>query len=138
MIYHCKHCGKAMKQNNMQGYCQACYKYFITKGKQLHEPYDGKPIRYDADGDAICPICGMAYRKLGGHLRGAHNLRAADVYRKYGINPKNAKASNISYRIKMKAIQDPKTISINLIERGKKTRIQPGEKFRIKSKLQGN
>ena len=46
---HCKFCGKEAP-NNMQGYCQACYKYFILQGKELHEPYEDNHIHY-ADND---------------------------------------------------------------------------------------
>ena len=63
-----------------------------------------------------------------------HHFKAEMVYRTMGINPRKAKASSITYRTRMRVVQDPKTISINLIEKGKKTRIQPGEKFRLKRK----
>ena len=130
---HCKFCGKEAP-NNMQGYCQACYRYFIIQGKELHEPYKDNHIYYADNGNAICPECGKEFGKLGGHLRMQHHFKAEMVYRTMGINPRKAKASSITYRTRMRVVQDPKTISINLIEKGKKTRIQPGEKFRLKRK----
>lgn len=123
----CKFCGRPAP-DNMQGFCQACYRYFIIEKKKLYSIYSG-PIQYNEDGDAICPICGMAYRKLGGHLKQKHGVTAAEQYRIWGLNPRTVKASNAAYRLHMKNVQDPKTISENLIKKGINTRIKPGQVF---------
>lgn len=99
-------------------------------GKELHEPYNDGTIHYAENGNAICPICGKEFRKLGGHLRYFHKCSAAETYRLCGINPRRARASNVEYRVHMKKVQDPKTITVNLVAKGWATRIKPGEKFR--------
>lgn len=117
----CKFCGSPAP-SNLQGYCQPCYKYFVMDKKKIYPlPRHGE-ITYNEDGDAICPECGKAFCKLGGHIRYAHHMTTADFFKKHGWHVRKTKASNIEYRKKMKDIQDPKTISVNLIEKGKSTR----------------
>lgn len=135
----CKFCGKPAP-NNMQGYCQACYHYFVVKKLPLHTPYNDGTIHYADNGDAICPICGKQYRKLGGHLVQQHGILAAKAYANVGVNPRKARASNVAYRVHMNRVQDPKTISVNLVEKGTNTRFNGvnGNKKRFEKKCDTN
>ena len=122
----CKFCGREAP-SNMRGYCQACYKYFITQGKDVYPlPSVGK-IEYTESGDCICHICGKAYRKLGDHVTQAHEMTAREYFKKFKINCSHANASNITYRTHMRDIQKPYTISDNLLEKGKATRFKKGQ-----------
>lgn len=72
------------------------------------------------EGNVVCPICGKAYRKLGGHLAQTHNITTKEAYPKFGWY-RNVKASNAEYRNHMRQIQQPKTLD-NITIRGKRTR----------------
>lgn len=120
----CKFCGNPAP-DNMQGYCQVCYKYFVTEGKDVYPiPQDGT-VEYAPNGDCICHECGKAFRKLGQHVYYAHNMTSKQYAAKHGLKLRGSgkiRLSNEGYSIHMKNVQDPKTISINLIENGKETR----------------
>src|SRR5574344_276038 len=61
----CKFCGGA-GDKRYRGYCQSCYRYFITENKKLYPLYDpAKGPQYAPNGDCICPLCGKAFTKLG-------------------------------------------------------------------------
>ena len=64
----CKCCGKEITRNRYSGYCQACYRYFVIEGKRLYDTPEIGKVVYAENGDAICHICGKAFRKLGGHI----------------------------------------------------------------------
>ena len=99
----CINCGKQIDRS-YQGFCQSCYHYFKIQNKKLYYTYKG-PLQYNEEGDAICPDCGMAYRKLGGHIRYAHNMTADKFYKLHGWVSRKVKASNKAYRLHMKNIQ---------------------------------
>ncbi len=121
---NCKFCGKAAPAN-MQGYCQVCYHYFIMEGKDVYPlPKDGE-IKNAPNGDCICHECGKAFSKLGQHVYYAHNMTSVEYAHKHGLKlrgPGFVRLSNPGYSAKMHDIQDPKTIKINLVEKGKPTR----------------
>lgn len=117
----CKFCGDTILVNNMQGYCQKCYKYFIMDNKKIYNIPEYGHIAVTENGDIVCPLCGKAFRKLGQHLYLSHKLLAQDAFVQFGW-PKNVKASNAEYRYHMKDVQHKKCVDINLIERGKNTR----------------
>lgn len=117
----CKFCGN-LGSTSYQGFCQACYKYFITDGKKLYPVPNPGEITYAPNGDVVCPECGKAFRKLGGHLYQAHHLTCDEAFKKFGWYRRLTKATNIEYRKMMHDIQDPKTISDNLLSKGESTR----------------
>lgn len=117
----CSFCGKSVARP-MQGYCQTCYKYFVVEGKEVYPLPSYGECTYAPNGDCICPECGKAFRKLGGHVRYFHGLTTSEFFKKHGWHIRNTKASNKDYRKYMKDVQHPKTISINLLENGKLTR----------------
>lgn len=120
---NCKFCGNHAP-NNMQGYCQVCYKYFVTQGKKVYEPASYGEVRYAENGDCVCNICGKAFRKLGGHLFQAHGLTTDEAFKKFGWHRFSTRASNKAYRVHMKEIQHEKCITVNLIEKGIETRFK--------------
>lgn len=126
----CKFCGNEdPRAIHMQGYCQVCYKYFVTDGKHAYDiPKFGEMV-YAENGDVVCNICGKAFRKLGGHLVQAHGLTSKEAFIKFGWF-RNAKASNENYREHMRKVIKPKCIDDNLLEKGKPTRLIKGNKLR--------
>ena len=112
----CKFCGNDAP-NNMQGYCQACYRYFVMEGKIVYPPYEG-PVQYAPNGDVICPVCGKAYRKMCSHTWQAHNLTSKELFKKFGWKERKVKATCKEYRVMMKDIQHAKCITENLVEHG--------------------
>jgi hypothetical protein len=119
--FKCKFCGNPAP-NNMQGYCQACYRYFILEGKETYPLPSYGEVTYAPNGDCICPECGKAFSKLGQHFYLAHHITAKEAFKKHGWHLRRVKASNSSYRKHMKEIQHQKCIDINLTECGKDTR----------------
>lgn len=127
---NCKFCGNPCP-SNMRGYCQVCYKYFVIDNKQIYDiPKHGEMV-YTENGDVVCNICGKAYRRLGGHLYQAHHLTAKEAFIQFGWHRKTQKASNSEYRKHMHDIQQQKCIDVNLIEKGKPTRLTKGNKLRL-------
>lgn len=117
----CKFCGRPAP-NNMRGYCQACYKYFVAQGRKVYPLPPNKELTYAENGDAICPICGKAFRKLGGHLYNAHKISCDEAFRMFGWHRRKAKATNKDYRKHMKTIQKDYCVIDNLVCKGKSTR----------------
>jgi len=91
-------------------------------------------ITYAPNGDCICPFCGKAFRKLGLHFYYSHNMTSKEAHKKAGWD-QNAKATNEDYRILMKNIQHEKTITENLIEKGKPTRFKKNHQGRTRDKI---
>lgn len=127
-IIKCKFC-KHPAPSNLQGYCQNCYRYFIIDKKKLYDTPPYGEIRYAPNGDCICPFCGKAFRKLGKHFYHTHNLTSREAHKKHGWDL-NAKATNEDYRNKMRSVLQDKCVKINLLEKGKATRFQPGHRGR--------
>lgn len=129
----CKFCGNKAP-SNMQGYCQVCYHYFITEGKEVYPLPKVGEITYAPNGDCICPFCGKAFRKLGGHFWQAHKMTSKEAHHKIGWDL-NAKASNINYRALMQNRLQPKCVADNLILKGQSTRFSKHSIGRPKSKV---
>ena len=117
----CKFCGSS-GSTRYQGFCQACYRYFILEGKKLYAIPNPGEIAYTPDGDVVCPECGKAFRKLGNHLWQAHGMKCDEAFKKFGWHRRKTKATNAEYRSYMHDIQDPKTIDDNLLVKGDSTR----------------
>lgn len=133
MIAKCKFCGNpAPDARKMWGYCQGCYKYFCLDGKKLYDLPDYGKVEYAENGDAICHICGKAFRKLGAHAWNNHHISMRSYCNRYGLFYENTKASNADYRKHMKAVQKDYCITVNLLEKGKQTRLKPGQILRHK------
>lgn len=129
----CKFCGKPAP-NNMQGYCQVCYRYFVMESKEVYDLPKYGEIAYAPNGDCICPECGKAFRKLGRHFNQAHNMSSAEAHKKFGWD-RNAKATNESYRELMRNKLMKKCVTVNLIEKGQSTRFIPGSPGRTRDKV---
>lgn len=116
----CKFCGAENIPANMAGYCQPCYKYFHTDKKTIY-PIPPHGVMYHTEtGDVVCPLCGKAFRKLGGHLVQAHHITTKEAYPKFGWY-RNAKATNAEYQEHMRNVQHPKALD-NLSIHGVPTR----------------
>jgi len=120
----CKDCGRPAP-SNMQGYCQACYLYFVREKKVIYPTPSYGKITYAPNGDCICPFCGKAFRKLGAHFWNFHHILSKNAKELAGWDH-TVKASNIDYRAHMHFIQQQKCIDINLIVKGKPTRRKIG------------
>lgn len=129
----CKFCGKTAP-NNMRGYCQTCYKYFVMEGKETYPLPEYGEITYAPNGDAICPFCGKAFRKLGMHFYYAHGLISKEAHKKAGW-ARNAKATNEDYRELMREKLQDHCVDINLIEKGFNTRYTEGHPGRPRESL---
>lgn len=129
----CKFCGNEAP-NNMQGYCQACYLYFVSQGKKVYDLPEYGKVEYAENGDAICHICGKAYRKLGAHIANGHHITMRDYCTKFGLFYRNNKASNPDYRRKMRTIQKDYCITDNLLKKGRATRLRKGDILRYSRK----
>lgn len=129
----CKFCDRPAP-SNLQGYCQSCYRYFILENKTVHPLPEYGEITYTEEGDCICPFCGKAYRKLGGHFVQAHGLSSADAHKLAGWD-RSAKATNVDYRNLMRRKLQTKCVTVNLIQKGKRTRYTLGSAGRPKEKV---
>jgi len=129
----CKFCNK-QAEPNMQGYCQVCYRYFITENKEIYPLPNYGEITYTPNGDCICPFCGKAFRKLGLHFYYSHGLLSKDAHEKAGWDH-NAKATNPDYRELMRSKLKIKCVTYNLLYKGKKTRFHKGHPGRPKEKV---
>lgn len=116
----CKFCGKSCKVLS-KDYCSTCYRYFVLENKKVYPTPEYGQITYNEEGDCICPFCGKAFTKLGMHFYYSHNMSSKEAHIKAGWDI-SAKASNESYRIKMRDRLQPKCVEINLLEKGKSTR----------------
>lgn len=126
----CKFCNNEAP-SNMRGYCQRCYRYFILNNKQVYDlPDDGK-VEYNENGDPICHECGMAYRKLGNHVWQVHHMSMYEYTTKHKLTHRTNKCTNADYREHMRKIQKDYCVTENLVEKGKTTRLKPGDRLRL-------
>ena len=132
---YCKKCGEKLRpyEKNMQGYCQACYKYFVTDKKKVYPLPPLGEITYAPNGDVICPLCGRAFGKLGSHIRYFHKLDPKEVYTKVGWD-RDPHATSNKYKEKMRS-HITEELKQDLIERGKNTRFKAGHKGRTKDQM---
>lgn len=128
MKINCKFCNKPAP-SNMRGYCQSCYKYFILENKEIYPLPEYGEITFAPNGDAICPFCGKAFRKLGLHFYYQHGMITKKAFEKAGWNV-NTRASNEKYQKLMREKLQEHCVDINLIEKGKPTRFKKNSKGR--------
>jgi len=133
MTRKCKFCNNPAP-SNLQGYCQACYKYFIIDKKEIYNLPEHGEITYAPNGDCICPFCGKAFRKLGMHFYYGHRLTSKIAHELAGWDY-SAKATNPQYRELMRNKLMKKCVDINLIEKGQPTRYVPGSPGRTRDKV---
>lgn len=129
----CKFCGKPAP-DNMQGYCQVCYRYFIMENREIYPLPKYGEITYAPNGDCICPFCGKAFRKLGMHFYYGHGITSREAHEKAGWDH-SAKATNEDYRKLMREKLQEKCVSINLIKKGKSTRFKKGSSGRTRDQI---
>lgn len=121
----CKLCKNKFGQKGY--YCPSCYAYLRIHPEGIYELPNAGEIRRASNGDPICHICGMAYRKLGNHIAFKHHMTQneyRDMFKLYH----NTKLSNYEYIDKMSQynnIHKDIVVKENLIKGGKKTRITP-------------
>lgn len=121
-VKYCKICNGILDTTGK--YCQKCYNYLRNHPEGIYPLPPKGEICYAPNGDVICHICGMAYRKLGNHIRFKHNLSQVE-YRELFKLYHNTKLSNIDYRDKMRLYNNryyDKVVKKNLIEHGANTR----------------
>lgn len=137
MGYKVRYCGFCGEVSDTTGkYCQKCYNYLRIHPEGRYELPNKGEIAYATNGDAICHICGMAYRKLGNHIRFRHRMTQKTYREMFGLYH-NTKLSNNEYKELMRGYTKEnynKVVKDNLINKGKKTRtsdknILPGRKL---------
>jgi len=134
MSKYCSLCGEL---NDTSGkHCQKCYLYLKKHPEGKYELPPKGEVRYAANGDPICHICGMAYRKLGNHIAFKHHI-SQNEYRDMFKLYHNTKLSNNDYKQHMREYNKRDysiVVEKNLIENGVNTRtsnknILPGRKL---------
>ena len=120
-------------------YCQKCYNYLKIHPEGVYPLPNKGEVVYAPNGDPICHICGMAYRKLGNHIRFKHNI-SQTIYREtFGLYH-NTRLSNDEYKCTMRRYNKDnydKVVKDNLLKGGAKTRtsstnVLPGKKMNKK------
>lgn len=137
----CSNCGKYFMGKVYKGNtCQGCYKYFL-QGGTIHKLPEQGVIEYDERGCIICHVCGMAYKRLGSHIRESHNMTIKEYKEKYGLC-NSCKTTETKYSSLMREYAYENKMPEKLRESGKNTRIKKGErdkrfgkKIRLQEKL---
>lgn len=98
-----KYCGLCSCLNDTTGkYCQKCYEYLKKHPEGIYELPKAGEIVYASNGDPICHICGMAYRKLGNHIAFKHHMTQNEYREKFRLHH-NTKLSNNAYKETMRS-----------------------------------
>lgn len=128
--FSCKNCSKlATGKVYPKGLCQACYNYF-RKGGTVHElPKDGT-IEYDERGYVICHICGMAYIRLGSHIKESHAMTIAEYKKMFGLC-NCCKTTEEKYSQTMRESAYKNNMPERLQKMGMKTRFKIGDRLRL-------
>lgn len=79
----CKYC-EVITSGNV---CQTCRKY-LKNGGEFHTPPEPGTVAVDSRGFYICHICGMAYMKLGEHVKLKHKMSINEYREKFGLMKK--------------------------------------------------
>lgn len=128
--FFCKNCGKlAAGKVYPQGLCQACYNYF-RKGGTVHPLPKAGTIEYDERGYVICHICGMAYIRLGSHIKESHGMTISEYKKMFGLCD-SCKTTEKKYSQIMRKHAYENNMPERLIKSGEKTRFKVGDKFRL-------
>lgn len=112
--------------------CQSCYKYYRTGGVDNPIPPVGK-IVHDYRGYVVCHICGMAYKRLGSHVKESHQMNIAEYKEKFGLC-NNAKTTENNYSQHMHNLAYKYNMPQRLQITGKSTRIVKGDTTMRKGK----
>lgn len=112
--------------NNTTGkYCNSCYSYLRNHPEGLYPLPQKGEVHYAPNGDPICHICGMAIRKLGGHIAQKHHM-SQEQYRDMFELYHNTRLSNEEYINRMAKINNKYkdvVVGENLIKAGINTRV---------------
>ena len=124
-IMICLSCNKNFNKLRAGGLCRVCHKYFKAGGTINPLP-DVGTIAHDERGYVVCHICGKAYKRLGSHVKGAHNMTIKAYKEAFGLC-NNAKTTESNYARMMHdyAYQYNMPEQLRLVGAG--TRIKPGE-----------
>lgn len=122
-VRYCNLCGDI--SDTTGPYCQKCYNYLRRHPEGVYPlPAKGE-VAYAPNGDCICHICGMAYRKLGNHIMNRHGMTQNAYREEYGLHH-NTKLSSKEYISMMKDYNDQYynlVVKENLLVGGKLTRL---------------
>lgn len=132
MIRKCKCCDKEIKAT-YDGMCQGCYNYFKAGGTISELPPHGE-IKHDKRGFVVCHICGKAYKKLGTHVQNIHSMNIKEYKEQFGLCS-NARTTEDGYHERMRKLALDYKMGEMLIEVGKNTRIQAGNKLRLNKEV---
>lgn len=133
-VRYCNLCGDVSDTTGK--YCQKCYMYLKLHPEGRYKLPPKGEIHYAPNGDPICHICGMAYRKLGNHIAFRHHISQREYREMFRLHH-NTRLSNIGYKETMREYNKrdyDKVVKENLIKGGVNTRITlennlPGRKI---------
>ena len=132
-VRYCNLCGEVSDTTGK--YCQKCYLYLKVHPEGVYKLPPKGEVHYAPNGDPICHICGMAYRKLGNHIAFRHHL-TQEAYRELFNLYHNTKLSNDEYKETMREYNKrdyDKVVKENLIKGGVHNRttnlILPGRRL---------
>ena len=133
-VRYCNLCGDISDTTGK--YCQKCYMYLKLHPEGKYELPPKREIHYASNGDPICHICGMAYRKLGNHIAFRHHISQQEYREMFELHH-NTRLSNNSYKETMREYNKRNydvVVKENLIKYGVNTRITlennlPGRKI---------
>lgn len=117
-------------------YCQKCYNYLRIHPEGVYPIPPVGEVHYANNGDPICHICGMAYRKLGNHVAFRHHMTQQEYRDRFKLYH-NTKLSNNGYKELMRLYNKENydiVVKQNLIKGGVNTRVSednnlPGRKY---------
>lgn len=118
----CQFCGEISDTTGK--YCQKCYNYLKIHPEGRYDLPPKGQVVYAINGDPICAICGMAYRKLGNHIRFKHKMTQNEYRDIFGLYH-NTKLSNDGYKNLMRKYNKrnyDRVVKGNLLEKGVNTR----------------
>jgi len=121
----CLSCNKDVNALYSGGLCPLCYKYF-KDGGTINPLPDAGTIAYDERGYVVCHICGKAYKRLGSHVKGTHNMTIKEYKERFGLC-NNAKTTEANYSRMMHDYAYQYNMPEQLRIVGVDTRIKPGE-----------
>lgn len=123
----CPQCG--VEHNRTAPLCQPCYMYLRRHPEGVYPLPPKGVVELAINGDVICHECGMAYPKLGNHIRFKHNMTQREYKDKHGLLY-STQLTNAKYKKKMRKYVKKhyaKVVSSNLIKKGESTRFQKGQ-----------
>lgn len=129
----CSQCGKPLTTKIYpEVTCQSCYIYFHKGGTINPIPPKGV-ISHDYRGYVVCHICGRAYKRLGSHVKESHKMSIDEYKAKFELCA-CAKTTESVYSAHMHNLAYKYDMPKQLIEAGKATRVQKGDKTMRKGK----